>query len=149
MRSIELLVVHCSATRAHQDIGRKEINSWHEARGWGSVGYHFVIRRNGVVEPGRPVDKAGVHTKGHNAKSIGICLVGGVDANGKAENNFTKEQFKSLQKLLLDLLESFPSAVILGHRDLSPDLDGDGVIEPFEFVKDCPCFDVRDWWNHV
>lgn len=134
MRMINLLVVHCSATRPALDIGAGEIRQWHLDRGWSDIGYHYVIRRNGGLETGRPVETAGAHAKGHNAHSAGICLVGGVDAGNDPENNFTSAQFATLRTLLVDLLRQYPQSRICGHRDLP------GV------RKACPCFDVLQWW---
>lgn len=148
-KSTDTLVVHCSATRATQDIGVAEITRWHQAKGWETIGYHFVIRRDGTVEPGRLVQMIGAHVQGHNATSIGICLVGGLAADGNAENNFTPEQFQQLRALLVQLLLAFPDCRIVGHRDLSPDSDGDGKIEPREWIKACPSFDVAAWCKTV
>ncbi|TDV67909.1 N-acetylmuramoyl-L-alanine amidase [Pseudomonas sp. LP_7_YM] len=144
-KTTELLVVHCSATRPTLDIGVKDITQWHRQRGFDTVGYHYVIRRNGEVQTGRPESAIGAHVKGHNANSIGVCLAGGVDATGKPENNFTSEQFAALRGLLEQLGTRYPDARILGHRDLSPDRNGDGVISSSEFIKACPSFDVRAW----
>ncbi|WP_110947177.1 N-acetylmuramoyl-L-alanine amidase [Pseudomonas bohemica] len=141
----ELLVVHCSATRPTQDIGVRDITQWHRQRGFDTVGYHYVIRRNGEVETGRPENAIGAHVKGHNANSIGVCLVGGVDSAGKPANNFTSAQFVALHHLLDELRERHPEARVLGHRDLSPDRNGDGIITPNEFIKACPSFDVAKW----
>lgn len=134
MREIKWLVVHCSATRASADIGAGEIRAWHMGgRGWRDIGYHYVIRRDGRVEDGRPLDRPGAHVVGHNARSVGICLAGGLDERGRPEDNFTEAQRRALKVLLLRLRRSFPAADILGHRD-------------FPAVrKDCPCFDVRGW----
>jgi len=133
MRDINLIVIHCSATQPKADIGRYEIDKMHRARGWMGIGYHYVIRRDGVLEFGRPIDKAGAHAESYNLNSIGICLVGGVDATGRSEDNFEKEQMWRLQELLGNLNSIWPAAAILGHRDLP------------SVAKDCPCFDVRAW----
>lgn len=109
------------------------------------IGYHAVIRRSGEIEFGRHFDEPGAHVQGHNFRSVGVCMVGGVDANGEPENNFTNEQFESLRALLDMLQLAYPNATVLGHRDLSPDLDGDGLVTEAEWLKDCPCFSVRDW----
>jgi len=109
------------------------------------IGYHAVIRRSGEIEFGRHFDDGGAHVIGHNFRSVGICLVGGVDAAGEPENNFTAEQFESLRALIDMLQRAYPNATALGHRDLSPDIDGDGLVSEAEWLKDCPCFDVRDW----
>lgn len=132
MRAINQLFVHCSATKPTQDIGAKEIREWHvKGNGWKDIGYHFVIRRNGVVEDGRPVEQVGAHVAGHNANSIGICLVGGIDVSGKPEANFTPEQWKALPRLLRVLKAHYPKATIHGHNEYA--------------AKACPSFDVQKW----
>lgn len=132
----DYIVLHCSATRAIQDIGAKEIRQWHKARGWKDIGYHYVIRRDGTVETGRkPDDSIGAHVAGHNSNTLGICLVGGL-ANAapyKPENNFTPTQWTALKALLTKLLKKYPGGKIRGHRDFK------GV------TKACPCFDAKSW----
>lgn len=145
MRAINKIVVHCSATRITQDIGVKELDRMHRARGFRKIGYHFVVRRFGAVEVGRKIEEVGAHVEGHNRDSIGICLIGGLDQALRPDNNFTSAQFEGLSTLLDGLRKQFPRAGILGHRDLSPDQNGDGRISAWEWVKDCPCFDVREW----
>jgi len=144
---IKYIVIHCSATRATMDIGAKTIGHWHKERGWSRIGYHFVIRRDGSIELGRPLDMVGAHTKGHNRNSWGICLIGGVDTDNKPENNFTDAQFTSLRILIEGLKARAPEAEVLGHRDLSPDANGDGVIQKWEWLKACPCFYAREWYS--
>lgn len=131
-RPINLVVVHCAATRPSMDIGAKEIDQWHKDRGFNKIGYHFVIRRNGEIEKGRDIIFAGAHVAGYNYDSIGICLVGGVDDNLKPEKNFTKEQFTALLDLLKKINKVYPRAKILGHRDIDD-------------RKACPSFDVKKW----
>jgi len=131
----DYIVVHCAATPPTLDIGRAEIDRWHRQLGWLMIGYHFVIRRDGTIETGRDIDVPGSHVSGYNANSVGICLVGGVDAKGKAEANYTAAQYASLAKLLRELKAKYPNAVIQGHRDFP------------KVAKDCPCFDVRKWIN--
>jgi N-acetyl-anhydromuramyl-L-alanine amidase AmpD len=143
--STDFIVVHCSATKATLDIGVREITQWHIQRGFDTVGYHYVIRRSGELETGRRESAIGAHVRGHNANSIGICLAGGVDAHNKPENNFTVQQFATLELLLKQLKDRYPTARTLGHRDLSPDKNGDGKITPNEFIKACPSFDVGQW----
>lgn len=132
MRPISLIVIHGSATTPVMDIGAAEINEWHISRHppFRKIGYHKVIRRDGVIEPGRDYAEIGAHVKGNNRNSIGICLVGGIDYDGQPENNYTLTQFCSLFGLLSDLRDQFPSAVIMGHRDVP------GA------KTSCPCFDV-------
>lgn len=129
----ETIFVHCSATKPSMDIDAKEIDRWHRERGFLKIGYHFVIKRDGTKETGRDLMEAGAHVKGHNHKSIGLCLIGGVsefDVN-VADNNFTNEQFLTLKNLLNDLKEQFPGIVIKGHNEVSS--------------KACPSFDVQAW----
>lgn len=126
------IVVHCAATKPTMDIGLREIRQWHRERGWLDIGYHFVIRRDGTVETGRPQDTIGAHVENHNYESVGVCMAGGIDAKGKPENNFTAEQFESLRTLLDKLKVDYPSAKIVGHRDL-------------DSKKACPSFDVASW----
>lgn len=134
MRDIDLLVIHCAATPPSADIGVEEIRHWHvDERGWSDVGYHYIIRRDGLVEGGRDVEIAGAHARGHNANSIGVCLVGGVDEQGQPDANYTRAQWASLARLIRSLKASYPEAGILGHRDLP------GV------TKACPVFDAIAW----
>jgi N-acetylmuramoyl-L-alanine amidase len=139
-KDVKYLVVHCSATKPSMNIGAAEIDRWHRQKGWRKIGYHFVIKRDGTIEPGRGLTEIGAHAAGYNSVSIGICLVGGVSEQDvkKAENNFTIPQMESLHHLLSSLLDaSFPKAKVLGHRDLP------GV------AKDCPSFDVQKWFYGV
>lgn len=146
--AVRYLVVHCSATPASRDIGRKEIDLMHRQRGFREIGYHYVIRRDGTVEKGRPDDEPGAHVQGYNSRSLGICLVGGVKADGKtAEQNFTPAQYDALEQTLRRLDKTHPWARVLGHRDLSPDLNRDGKISRNEYMKECPTFDVEPWWS--
>ena len=138
-RAISRLVVHCSATRPSMDVGAKEIREWHvEGNGWKDIGYHFVIRRNGSIELGRPIEEAGSHAKGYNSDSIGVCLIGGVDQEDYriAENNFTEKQFQSLIEIIVKTRKAIPHIMVMGHKDLDP-------------KKACPSFDVREWLNKV
>ena len=139
------IVVHCSATRPQVDIGRREIREWHIAKGWADIGYAAVIRRNGLIEFGRHFDDIGAHVAGRNSDTVGICLVGGLYVDGtEAVDDFlglyTAEQRVALIQLLKVLRRAYPAAEIVGHRDLSPDTDGDGKIERHEWLKSCPGF---------
>ena len=135
MRRIDYIAVHCAATKASMDIGASDIRRWHKDRGWSDIGYHYVIRRDGTLEEGRPLERAGTHGKNFNNNSIGICMVGGLDKSGEPENNFTDDQFTTLRLLLHNLHARFPEAEILGHRDFP------------RVAKACPCFDVKEWWG--
>lgn len=135
---VDWIVIHCAATKPTMDIGVTEIRQWHLKQGWDDVGYHFVVRRNGVVEKGRPLNRPGAHVRGINHCSIGICMVGGLAADGKtAESNFTRAQWNSLRSLVVEMETHFPNAPVIGHRDVP------GV------AKACPSFDVADWYKET
>ena len=141
----DFIVWHCAATRPSWNGGAADIDTMHRKNGWDGIGYHFVIRRDGRIETGEDLAKVGAHVQGHNSVSVGVCLVGGVDEKGKAENNFTAAQWESAKVLYQLLSLIYREASHCGHRDLSPDKNGDGVIKPGEWLKMCPCFSVKDW----
>lgn len=132
--NVKYLVVHCSATPANQDLTVADIDRMHRLRGFLKIGYHFVIRRNGQVFEGRKLSEVGAHVEGFNSQSVGICLVGGTDAKLRSQDNFEPVQKESLRVLLRGLLEKFPNAQVVGHRDM-PNVS-----------KACPSFDVKTWW---
>lgn len=135
LTSVDHIVIHCSATKPSMDIGKEEIDRWHRQRKMLKIGYHYVIRRDGVLETGREIDEMGAHARGHNHNSIGICLVGGVDDKGKPENNYTDEQFECLRSLVDYLKGHYPKANVQGHRDFP------------NVAKACPCFDAGEWYE--
>ena len=143
MRNIDSIIVHCSATKAGQDFTAADIDCWHRERGFNGIGYHYVIRLDGKLEKGRDVSLAGAHCRGWNERSVGICYIGGLDENGRPADTRTNAQKRVLYQIIMDLQREYNILQVLGHRDTSPDLNGDGVIEPYEYVKACPCFDVR------
>ena len=145
MRNIDSIIVHCSATKAGQDFTATDIDRWHRERGFNGIGYHYVIRLDGKLEKGRDVALAGAHCKGWNEQSIGICYIGGLDENGRPADTRTNAQKRVLYQIIIDLQREYNILQVLGHRDTSPDLNGDGVIEPYEYVKGCPCFDVKEF----
>ena len=124
MRTITLIVIHCSAVRPDQTSSAKKIDEWHKDRGFNGIGYHYVIRRNGEIEPGRPESVIGAHchVKGqnHNKHSIGVCYEGGLDIRGQPADTRTAEQKAAMRQLLEDLHQRYPRAFIVGHRDLNP-----------------------------
>jgi hypothetical protein len=136
---VKYLVIHCAATPPEMDIGRAEIDRWHRERGMARIGYHLVIRRNGTIEEGRPLDVVGAHAVGFNLISVGVCLVGGVTAagaKGKPEANYTVEQMEKLRGMLSHYEWVFRNAAVIGHRDLP---------SAHARLKACPSFDVRAW----
>ena len=145
MRNIDSIIVHCSATKAGLDFTATDIDRWHRERGFNGIGYHYVIRLDGKLEKGRDVTLAGAHCKGWNERSVGICYIGGLDENGRPADTRTNVQKRVLYQIIMDLQREYNILQVLGHRDTSPDLNGDGVIEPYEYVKACPCFDVKEF----
>lgn len=143
MRKIDLIVIHCSATRADRTLTTFDLDTMHRRRGFNGTGYHFYIRKDGTVYPTRPLERIGAHAKGWNATSIGICYEGGLDREGRPADTRTPEQCLSLRLLVRQLRDSFPDCKVCGHRDLSPDLNRNGEIEPEEWIKACPCFEVK------
>lgn len=131
MRPISKIITHCSATPDVMDIGFEEINGWHLQRDFKSptgvgCGYHFVIRKNGVIEVGRMVDEVGAHVSGENEFSIGVCVVG--------THEFNQAQIHSLRRVVDGLLGQYPTAKVYGHREF-PSAKAKG--------KTCPNMDVH------
>lgn len=134
--SVKYIVIHCSATPPNVKVDRAVIDRWHRERGFLKIGYHFVIKRDGVVEEGRPIDQIGAHVEGFNAQSIGICMAGGCKVGEKGalvpDNNFTDPQWSALRTLVVRMQTLFPNAKVVGHTDLNPN-------------KACPSFNVNEW----
>ena len=129
MRKINEIIVHCAATREGRDFTVEDITRWHKARGFATIGYHYVIYRDGSIHEGRPLEQIGAHCVGHNKHSIGICYIGGCASDGKTpKDTRTPEQKEALLALLRRLKARFPNATIHGHRDFA--------------AKACPSFDA-------
>ena len=141
--SIRYLVLHCSATRIDSDYPPAQMLRDHKARGFRTIGYHFYVRKDGSLSQHRKLLEVGAHCRPYNRCSIGICYEGGLDALGEPADTRTPEQRTVLRLLVQQLKRKFPAARVCGHRDLSPDTNGNGVVEPHEWLKQCPCFDVR------
>jgi N-acetyl-anhydromuramyl-L-alanine amidase AmpD len=131
--STDEIIIHCAATKPSMDTDAATIDRWHRERGWLKIGYHYVIKRDGTVETGRERDEVGAHAKGHNSKSVGVCLVGGLSEDNEPETNFTDEQWASLGTLVDELTAAYPDAKVIGHNDVSE--------------KSCPTFDVGEWYE--
>lgn len=135
MRTITLLIIHCSATPEGKDYTVEDIDRWHRARGWKGIGYHYVIYRDGSIHKGRPEEQVGAHCVNHNKHSIGICYIGGLSSPSKGErgglpsDTRTPEQRAAMRALLVELKQSYPRALIMGHNVFDPQ-------------KTCPCFDA-------
>lgn len=128
MRKIDKIIIHCSATLEGYDISPSQIREWHLARGFKTIGYHFVITLDGRTHVTRSLSQVGAHCKGQNKNSIGICYVGGLDKNGKPKDTRTEAQKNTLRRLVSALKQSYPKVTIHGHNEFAN--------------KACPCFDV-------
>lgn len=130
MRELKEIILHCTATKEGQDYSVEQVRKWHLDRGFNDIGYHFLIRLDGTVEAGRPLETVGAHCKGHNANSIGIAYVGGLDKNGRPKDTRTLPQKEAMRRLVYDLKQYFPRLEVHGHNEYS--------------TKACPCFSVSE-----
>jgi N-acetylmuramoyl-L-alanine amidase len=135
MRAITKIIIHCTATKEGQPVTVAEVTKWHKARGFNTIGYHYLIGLHGEIWTGRPEDQVGAHTEGCNTNSIGICYVGGLDASMKAKDTRTPAQKASLIKLIKELKQKYPTATIHGHREFS--------------TKACPCYDAKAEYKNI
>jgi N-acetylmuramoyl-L-alanine amidase len=155
LSEIKLIVHHCSATAIDKPYEMANLTRDHKARGINEpCGYHFYVRRDGTRHKGRPIDTVGAHARGYNTNSIGICYEGGIIAGGRAnvashaKDTRTDAQKKEIKNIIIDLYHELgdyqdcTDIKHVGHRDLSPDKDGNGVIDPWEYMKQCPCYNV-------
>jgi N-acetylmuramoyl-L-alanine amidase len=137
-RKINKIIIHCTATPEGRQIYIDDVRRWHiEERGWSDVGYHFLILLDGTIQVGRPLERSGAHTRGHNTDSIGIAYVGGMSADGEQsipKDTRTEEQKKSLVDLLCEL-RLYYGGIIYGHRDFSS--------------KACPSFDAKKEYENI
>lgn len=135
MRNINKIIVHCTATKEGKAFNVADITRWHKQRGFATIGYHWVVLLDGTIQQGRAEMTMGAHCKGHNANSIGICYIGGLDENGNSKDTRTPEQKKALLELLKRLKKDYPNATIHGHREFAN--------------KDCPCFDAKNEYKDL
>ena len=131
MRELNRIILHCSATKEGKDYSVETIRDWHvKGRGWSDIGYHWVIRLDGSIEVGRPLEKSGAHTKGHNKDSVGVCYIGGCDADGKPKDTMNEEQEKAWRMIVLSLRTLYGDLTIHGHNEYAN--------------KACPSFIVKE-----
>ena len=117
MRKIDLIVIHCSATRCDRPFPVTSLIACHQAR-FGFTGYHYYITRDGQVFQTRHENLVGAHARHYNQHSIGVCYEGGLDERGKHADTRTEAQKTALLQLLVSLKASYPAAKILGHCEL-------------------------------
>lgn len=145
IRKVNQIVIHCSASPENKNYTFEQCIKDHKARGFKKCGYHRFISKDGTIHIGRHFNEIGAHAgNGKNHDTIGICYEGGLDKNLKAKDTRTREQKIALITCILEAIQYAGGKVgsIAGHRDLSPDLDKDGIVEPHEWIKQCPCFDA-------
>lgn len=135
MRKIKYIVLHCTAG-APQQKTESIRDYWRRVLGWKTVGYHKLVNTDGTIETLQPDELPSNGVRGFNQTSIHICYKGGL--NGV--DTRTDKQKESLLKLIKEYKKKYSTAFVLGHRDLSPDLNKDGKITQNEWVKICPCF---------
>ena len=137
-RRIDWIIVHCSDTPEGRNNTVEDIRRWHKQRGWSDIGYHYVVYLDGSVHDGRNVDKIGAHCEGYNSNSIGICYIGGKTVDMKSNKDTrTPKQKEALLRLLRELRKLYPTAKIVGHKDL----DKKG--------KTCPNFNPKEEYKNV
>lgn len=147
MREIRYIAVHCTASPQTETIAG--LLQEFKRKGWTNPGYHYVVAADGKIT--QLLDEANVSNgvRGYNSMLINVAYIGGIDKYGKAADNRTPAQKKSLIQLLGMLKKKYPQAIIQGHRDFSPDLNKDGKITPNEWMKQCPCFDAKDEYGMI
>jgi N-acetylmuramoyl-L-alanine amidase len=154
MRRINRIVVHCSATMEGKPFNAAAIDAMHKARGFKKIGYHYVVLLDGTIEKGRAESEVGAHAQGYNANSIGVCYIGGVGYDSvtrrvRGKDTRTPMQKEAMRNLIRQIKLRYPGARVMGHRDLSPDLNRDGKITSEEFIKECPCFNAMTEYDSV
>lgn len=131
MRPLTEIIIHCTGTVPSTSTTVEAVRNYHvKHNGWKDIGYHYLIYLDGSIHQGRPIDQAGAHCTNHNQNTIGICYVGGLDANKKPKDTRTEAQVLALRKLVNALKTTFPTIKkVSGHNQYSS--------------KPCPCFDVK------
>ena len=147
MRNIQYIAVHCTASHQSQTI--EGLKQEFKRKGWINPGYHYVVSPDGKITQLLDEDKVSNGVRGFNSVSINVAYIGGIDVNGKPTDNRTDAQKASLRSLLKMLHKKYPTAVIQGHRDFSPDLNKDGKITSNEWMKACPCFNAKEEYSNL
>ena len=131
MRTINKIIIHCSATPEGRAVTIEEIDKWHKERGFACIGYHYVIYLDGSIHLGRSIERAGAHCVNQNKNSIGVCYIGGLEKDCKTpKDTRTEAQRKAMRSLISELKVQYPNASIHGHCEFAN--------------KACPCFDVSE-----
>lgn len=147
MRKIERIFVHCTAGNQKQNVA--DLKKEFKDKGWKNPGYHYVVLADGSIEQMLSEEQVSNGVKGYNSTSVNVAYTGGIDGRGKSTDNRTEAQTESLRKILSELKKRYPQAIILGHRDISPDRNKNGIVDPWERIKDCPCFDAKTEYQDI
>lgn len=147
MRNIKYIAVHCTAS--HQSMTIEGLKQEFKRKGWVNPGYHYVVSPDGKISQLLDEEKVSNGVRGYNSETINVAYIGGIDTNGKPIDNRTDAQKASLRSLLKMLHKKYPTAVIQGHRDFSPDLNKDGKITSNEWMKACPCFNAKEEYSNL
>lgn len=147
MRKIERIFVHCTAGSQKQTVA--DLLAEFKRKRWRNPGYHIVITPDGKCHQLLDFGKVSNGVKGYNQTAINVAYMGGIGPEGRATDNRTDAQKESLRKLLKLLKGRYPDAEILGHRDISPDTNGNGVVDTWERTKECPCFDAKEEYKDL
>ncbi len=144
MRDIRYIVIHCTGAPATQKV-EVILDYWKRIKGWTKVGYHHLVDALGIDHQLAPIDQATNGVAGYNSGSIHICYIGG----NNWKDTRTAQQKATMEALVKKYHAMFPKARIVGHRDFSPDKNGNGKIDPSEYIKFCPAFEVSTWLKEI
>lgn len=142
MREIKYIAIHCTATPQTATIEQIQ-RYWREVLKWRNPGYHFIVKPDGTYVQLLPLERISNSVAGHNRHIVAIAYIGGVDARGKNIDNRTWAQKATMLKLVIEMRQKFKTAIVQGHRDFSPDKNHNGIIDYYEYIKWCPCFDAK------
>lgn len=147
-RNIKYLVVHCTASPQKQRVS-DILAYWKNVLGWRSPGYHVLVEPDGTAHELASIDEVTNGVKGFNSNSLHISYIGGVDPDGRPIDNRTPEQKATIIRYLKAWKAKFPKAKIQGHRDFSPDKNGNGRVDKWERIKECPSFDAKEEYKDL
>jgi len=136
MRTITHIVIHCTGTAQTATVDAIQ-NYWRNTLGWRNPGYHIIVEPRGNTRQLHDYSRPANGVAGHNATSIHIGYIGGIDAQGRPTDNRTPQQKTAMTRVLIELKRLHPNAIIQGHRDFA------GV------AKACPSFDARSEYRNL
>ena len=149
MRNITRIFVHCTASYQSTTTEATLINEF-KRKGWKNPGYHYVVKPDGSIFNMLDESEIANGVQGYNSNSIHVSYIGGIDkTHPKGIDNRTDAQKVTLIKLLTELKRKYPNAKIMGHRDISPDKNHNGIVDPWERIKECPCFDATVEYSDI